>query len=99
MKEGDLSIESGVNVEGQPFVAMEFDPLPDDPRMSMPTARARKLGLWLIEAAEAADHDAMFWAWMQDQGFDREKAAALLAQFRMYRRGDADSSSERRERR
>jgi hypothetical protein len=52
----------------------------------MPPAKARQIAGFLFEAAEAADSDALFWAWSTGTlGFDEEVAIQGLRSFRALR--------------
>lgn len=87
-----LVISSGVNTAGRPFVSLEIDPevlvgqlTPD---------HARQVAAWLLQAAEAAEHDSLVFAWATDRlSLDLAGAAQLIASLRDYRRLDPSASS------
>lgn len=80
---GEILTESGVNPEGRPFVAMMWG----GERCQFTPAEARAFALVVLEAAEAALHDAAFVAWLQGPplGLTLRQAAEVLAEQRQYR--------------
>lgn len=66
----------------------------------MPPAKARQIAGFLFEAAEAADSDALFWAWFGGIGMDEGAGIGALRQFRALRdakrkKEDEDAEPER----
>lgn len=47
--------------------------------------KARQVARFLFECAEAADSDALFWAWFGGMGFEEEVGIGALRQFRALR--------------
>lgn len=80
---GQISISSTFGyVTQKPYVelAMESSPAQVSP------AKAREIGLWLLEAADASESDAALMAFARGSlGLDERAAAQLLDQFRTMR--------------
>jgi len=83
MSGAEFLLESGVNPEGRPFVAIRWG----REAGQFTPSEARAFALSVLEAAEAALHDAAFMTWLQGPplGLDLRRAAAVLADQRQYR--------------
>lgn len=78
-----LTCESGVNQEGVPFVHIHWGPM----RGQFTPEQARQFALTVLEAAEGAAYDSLFFLWMKaampELGL-RERAR-IIAEFRAFR--------------
>lgn len=84
--EGDnsgIDIVSGVSLfTGEPYVQMKWGE--QDGQLTPDECRAHAAGL--IEAAEAAEFDAIFWKWSKERlAATDERAGQILQDFRRYR--------------
>jgi len=91
---GQVSIASTFGYATQkPYVELSLDTSP----AQFSPAKAREIGLWLLEAADASESDAVLMAFARDEiGLDERRAAQLLDQFRKARekaRGSEVSSA------
>jgi hypothetical protein len=64
----------------------------------MPPAKARQVAGFLLEAAEAADSDALFFSFFRGLDMDEREVASVLVQFRglrdaKRRKEEADAAS------
>ncbi len=77
----------------KPYVELSLDISP----AQFSPAKAREIGMWLLEAAEGSESDAVLMAFARDAiGLDERRAAQLLDQFRRSRekaRGSEVSSA------
>lgn len=80
---GQVSIASTFGYATQkPYVELALDSSP----AQFSPAKAREIALWLLEAADASESDAVLMAFARDTiGLDERKAAQLLDQFRQMR--------------
>lgn len=84
MDENTISMSSGVNPQGKPFVHYSWG----DQKCQFTPDQARRHGLGLIEVAEAATHDAAVFNFLRKKlDLDQSQAAALIADLRNYRAG------------
>jgi len=91
---GQISITSTYGYTTQkPYVELSMD---SSPAQFSPD-KAREIALWLLEASDASESDAVLMAFARDQiGLDERRSAQLLDQFRQYRekqRGSAVDSA------
>ncbi|WP_258904842.1 CREG family protein [Actinokineospora sp. UTMC 2448] len=96
-----LSMASGVSAfTGEPFVNLMVN-FADGSRKTagqLTPQQTREHALALLEAAEAAVHDAAMARWMRSQGATQEVAGSAVAAIRAYREdqeseGDPDARS------
>lgn len=81
----DFEVKNGFGLRTNvPFVMIRLG----DRFVQVTPQQCRQLGLWMFEAAEAADSDAFLVGWMQSVGFAYEQIAVVLEQFRAMK-GDA----------
>lgn len=88
MSEGDIQIHSGVSVfNGKPFCAIEVD----GKRIGqMPPEDVRVMAMYFLEAAEAAEMDAIVLAELRESvGLSNEEAARFIAHLRQRRPGNS----------
>lgn len=80
---GHFEAGSGYSAQrSEPYVEIAVDLSP----MQISPAKAREMGLMLLECAEAAESDALLAAFGRDQiGLDQVRVAQLLDQFRRAR--------------
>lgn len=80
---GELSIEEIVSAQnGAPYVQFALDISPTQ----FTPGKAREIALMLLEAADAAENDAVLMAFARDQiGLDQAGAAQLVNQLRKAR--------------
>lgn len=77
-----IKTKSAVNPEGKPFVIVAWG----DESGQLDPDEARRFGLSMIETAEAAESDAMFfWFCREKLGMSLEKTAHALKQWRYAR--------------
>ena len=74
----DIEINSGVNERAKGFVTLRCG----SEAGQMDPDEARRIGLWLIEAAQAAETDALFVHWTRMMGMADQQTAAALQSFR-----------------
>lgn len=79
----DIETRSGVNGTGQPFVTIHWGEMSGQ----FTVEEARQFGLIVLETAEAAEHDALFWSWLLENFGDVPigKRATMLADLRNHR--------------
>jgi hypothetical protein len=82
-RQGEISTQGIVSSQnGKPYVQFALDISPTQ----FTPGKAREVALMLLEAADAAESDAVLMAFARDQiGLDDAGAAQLLAQFRKSR--------------
>lgn len=80
---GQFEVGSGYSYQrSEPYVEIAVDLSP----CQFSPAKAREIGLLLLECAEAAESDAVLTEFARDEiGLDQKKAAQLLDQFRRKR--------------
>lgn len=93
-RQGEISTEGIVSAQtGKPYVQFACDISPTQ----LTPGKAREVALMLLEAADAAESDAVLMAFARESiGLDAQGAARLLAQFRAERekqRGSEASSA------
>jgi hypothetical protein len=83
MTDGMLHSSSGVSAfTGKPFVLLTWEHMSGQ----LTPAEARELALQIIEAATAAEHDALFVRWTREEvGLDMQAAVQGLAALRKLR--------------
>ncbi|EFC79229.1 hypothetical protein [Parafrankia sp. EUN1f] len=84
-----LVFTSGVNERGAPFIHVSWG----GQRGQVTVAEARQIGHQALEAAEAAEHDAIVVAWLRDKmDLTLHQAAAALGDLRAYRQDTTTST-------
>lgn len=75
--------DSGVNREGKPFVHVLWGPM----KAQFTPEEARQFALTMLEVAEAAEFDSIFFGWLGTAMPDTppEQRARLLGEFRQFR--------------
>ena len=87
----DLSIRNmfGHNTQ-QPFVLLR---LGEEMAQISPT-KAREIGHWLFEAAEAAEQDAVLVRFLKQQGLDERMCAVALTELRATRESQPEKPED-----
>ena len=79
-----LEVQSGVNLKGEPFVQIIKG---EHPIAQLSSAESRSFAMSVIEAAEAAEQDAFFRAFLRDKvGVnDEDRIGLVIVEFRKWR--------------
>jgi hypothetical protein len=85
-----LEVASGVATDGRPFVHLIWG----DVQRQWTVDEARQFGRQCLEVAEAAEHDALVFAWLGDRlGISEwEKRAEIIHDLRQYRQDSTTST-------
>lgn len=81
-RKGEISTEGIVSIQGKPYVQLAIDISPTQ----LTPGKAREVALMLLEAADAAESDAVLMQFAREMiGLDDIRAAQLLDQLRKSR--------------
>lgn len=82
VREKRLYVNSMVgSKDHEPYVTLRLG----EEASQLDCAEARRIGLWLIEAAESAEHDAWLIKYLVEHGWDLPQAAHILSSLRERR--------------
>jgi len=86
-EESRISMASGCNAEGKPFVHYIWDS--SQKKCQWTPEEAKQHALCLLQCAEAAEHDAsVFGLLTKEMEFNKEDAARFIGNLRNHRRND-----------